>query len=93
VLLKLLNVEESNFEHDFALIMKAKKVALIPKIISKLIGKEEGDDYWVGEENLNACMILTQLIEVTDFYKVISKRSHIQKLSDIAYDPLGSKMS
>ena len=73
--------------------MKAKKMALIPKIISKLVGKDDGDDFCVGEENLNACMILSSLIEVTDFYKVISKRSYIQKLSEIAYDPLNSKMS
>jgi hypothetical protein len=93
VLLKLLNVEESNFEHEFAQQMKAKKVETIPKIINKLVGKESGDQYWVEDENLNACMILMQLLDVTDFFRVIAKRSTIQKLSEIAFDPQGSKLS
>jgi len=59
VLLKLLNVEESNFEHEFASEMKAKKAEVIPKIINKLIGKNTEEDYWVDDENLNACTIIT----------------------------------
>jgi hypothetical protein len=77
VLLKLLNVEDSNFDHEFACQMKAKKAAIIPKIISKLIGKNTEEDFWVDDENLNACTIITQLLEVNNFFKVIRKPSFI----------------
>ena len=93
MLLKLLNVEDSNFEHDFAMAMKAKKFALIPKLINKLVGREGESEYWVDDENLNACTVLTQLLEVNEFYKIIRKVNFIEQIAEIAFDPLGSKIS
>lgn len=53
-------------------------------MINKLIDKLGPDNEF--EDNLNASTILSDMLEIKDFYNQIIEKENIQKLIDIVFD-------
>ena len=68
--------EDSNLSSK----IQTKQKQVIVKLIDKL-----GPDC-DEEDNLNACTILSDMIEIKDFYNVIIEKENIQKILDIVFD-------
>jgi hypothetical protein len=66
VLLSIMKIEEGNFTDELANIIKKRKNSVIHKLVNKL--SSDTDD----EECLNATTILTELIEVNDFFNIMN---------------------
>jgi hypothetical protein len=80
VVLLIMKIEEGNFTDALATTIKKRKISVITKLVNKLVS--DTDD----EECLNATAILTELIEVADFFNIINRKDTIQRLSVIAFD-------
>lgn len=80
VMVKLMNIEESNFEPEYAEQIKLRKQAAIAKFIDKL------SDSFGEEENINASQVLNELLDVTEFCAVVARKSNILKLCELSFE-------
>lgn len=83
VLQKLLNVSDQNYEEELQKSIKEKQLKAIASLVDKL-GPGQVDE----EANLNACNILSDLMDNKDYFNVLSRKSVQQKLYDIIHAPV-----
>ena len=80
VVLAIMKIEEGNFTDSLAATIKQRKIAVIGKLVNKL-GSDTDD-----ENCLNATAILTELIDVADYFQIVNRLPTIQRLTEIAFD-------
>ena len=79
-----MNIVDTNFDGELATQIQEKK----QKVLNELIEKLSSDK--LDEENMNASSIITELMELKQFYAMISKRATLQKFSAIAFAESGT---
>ena len=79
-----MNIVDTNFEGELATQIQEKKQAVLSQIIDKLSSDRD------EEENMNASEILTALMDIKQFFTMISKRATLQKLAGNAFDEDGT---
>ncbi|CDW76161.1 UNKNOWN [Stylonychia lemnae] len=78
-LLKKLMIVPTDFEAETAEAIKNQQSYIMSKLIEKL-GAQHSD-----EENLNACLVIYDLIELKEPYQLISLKMHIMDIFDRAF--------
>ena len=84
VINKLMNIVDTNFDGDLSTQIQEKK----QKVLNELIEKLQSDK--LDEENMNASAIIIELVELKQFYTMLSKRAILQKFSAVAFAEEGS---
>lgn len=79
-----MNIVDTNFDGELATQIQEKK----QKVLSELIDKLQSDR--TDEENMNAAAIIIELMELKQFYTMLSKRATLQKFSTIAFAEHGT---
>ena len=82
-----MNIVDTNFDGDLATQIQEKK----QKILSELIEKLQGDRQ--DEENMNASAIICELMEVKQYYSMLSRKANLTKFTGIAFSETGSTES
>ncbi len=80
---------DNDFDQDITKEMSAKQAQVMQTLIDK-VGPSSSE-----EDNLNGSSIIQEMLEVKDFYNVLSKRNNVQKLAEYAFTshPEGSHAS
>lgn len=87
VLNKLMNVVDSNFEPDLVQLIQEKKLRVMNQLTDKLMS-----DY-TEEDNYSAATVICELLEVKEFFGVVSKRANVLKLAECAFNRAGTPES
>ncbi len=70
---------DNDFDQDITKEMSAKQAQVMQTLIDK-VGPSSSE-----EDNLNGSSIIQEMLEVKDFYNVLSKRNNVQKLAEYAF--------
>ena len=79
VIHRILHIVESNFDEDLSVKIAEKKQKIMTSLIDQLKTPEE------DETVMNAAFILQDIMEQKSFFQMLTKKSNLQKMYDIAF--------
>lgn len=80
VLIKIMNIEENNFNEDLSEAIHKRKVTVFTKLVNKLDLDNEEQDFY------NVAAVLNELVQINDFFAIVARKPTIQRLSDMAFN-------